>query len=113
MGRFDVIESSCNPKESIEIFKNKIANDIPFPGLIIVDLSMPEIDGYEFIDEIDELIELNNLSISPVFIILTSSNQKKDIEQFHKTAYVKYYINKPLVLDEFKDVLTELNFLKV
>lgn len=110
-GIFDSIESKISPKEALEFISNLIENNGPIPGFILVDISMPEIDGFEFIDLLDELFEEKEIDILPVFVILSSSNFKRDFEQFDKTPAVKKFLSKPLQKEEFENVLKELDFM--
>lgn len=110
-GVFDTIESKTAPQEAIEYITDLIDNNQNIPGLIIVDISMPEIDGFEFIDLLDEIFEEKEFDTMPVFVILSSSNFKRDFEQFDKTPAVKKFLSKPLQKEEFELVLQELNFM--
>ncbi len=109
-GVFDTIESKTAPQEAIEYINELLDNNQKIPGLIIVDISMPEIDGFEFIDLLDELFEEKEFEEMPVFLILSSSNFKRDFEQFDKTPAVKKFLSKPLQKEEFEKVLAELKF---
>lgn len=106
---FEAIEFSLNPSKSLIDLSFRIDKNDKFPGLIMIDLSMPEMNGFEFIDELDELFEAKNLINFPIFIILTSSTYKRDVEQFLKTPSVKRFLTKPLKIEEFNKILKELN----
>ena len=109
-GIFESIESKIIPKDAIEYINDLIDKNQKIPGLIIVDISMPDIDGFEFIDLIDELFEEKGFEEMPVFLILSSSIFKRDLEQFDKTPVVKKFLTKPLQKDQFEGVLVELGF---
>ena len=106
---FEAIEFSLNPSKSLIDLSFRIDKNDKFPGLIMIDLSMPEMNGFEFIDELDELFEAKNLINFPIFIILTSSTYKRDVEQFLKTPSVKRFLTKPIKIEEFNKILKELN----
>jgi CheY-like chemotaxis protein len=110
-GIFDSVESKTAPQEALDYIKTQIQEKAPIPGFILVDISMPEIDGFEFIDLIDELFEDEGIDIMPVFVILSSSNFKRDYEQFDKTPAVKKFLSKPLQKEDFEKVLKELDFM--
>jgi CheY-like chemotaxis protein len=111
VGFFDKIESKTAPQEALAYFSEIIENNESIPGFVLVDISMPEIDGFEFIDLLDELFEENEIEIMPSFVILSGSNFKRDFEQFDKTPIVKRFLSKPLQKEEFETVLKELDFL--
>jgi len=110
-GIFDIVESKSAPQEALDYIKTQIQTRGAIPGFILVDISMPEIDGFEFIDLIDELFEEEGIDTMPVFVILSSSNFKRDYEQFDKTPAVKKFLSKPLQKEEFEKVLKELHFI--
>ncbi|MCU0447498.1 MAG: response regulator [Microscillaceae bacterium] len=60
------------------------------PDAIIMDLNMPKMSGWQFIEELEKL----NLEI-PVFL-LTYSIDDKDMYRSRSYALVKGYFNKPL-----------------
>lgn len=109
-GVFDIIESKSAPQEALDYFKELIDNNDTFPGFVLIDISMPEMDGFEFIDLLDEMFDDNNVDVMPSFVILSGSNFKRDYEQFDKTPIVKRFLTKPLQKEEFEQVLKELNF---
>ena len=110
-GFFETIESKTAPQEALDYFEELIEAKAELPGFVLVDISMPEIDGFEFIDLLDELFEENDIEVMPTFVILSASNFKRDFEQFDKTPIVKKFLSKPLDKEEFENVLKELNFI--
>jgi len=60
------------------------------PDLILLDVNMPELNGWEFIEELDE----NNVEVE--VIMLSSSRHFKDIEKADNYSRVRGYIEKPL-----------------
>ena len=110
-GFFESIESKTAPQEALDYFEELIEAKAELPGFVLVDISMPEIDGFEFIDLLDELFEENEIELMPTFVILSASNFKRDFEQFDKTPIVKKFLSKPLDKEEFENVLKELNFI--
>lgn len=92
---YEVIEAE-NGMEALE----KLAGD-DF-DLYLVDINMPIMDGYTFVDKLRE----NNLN-SPVIMISTEAEQR-DREQAYKVGATAYFI-KPVKPDElclFVKILT-------
>jgi len=110
-GFFETIESKTAPQEALNYFEELIKIKAELPGFVLVDISMPEIDGFEFIDLLDELFEDYEIEELPAFVILSATNFKRDYEQFDKTPIVKTFLSKPLDKDEFESVLKELDFI--
>jgi CheY-like chemotaxis protein len=95
----DIIIQS-NPHSAIEYLENLIEENQQLPAFVLVDISMPEMDGFEFIDQIDELFDEMDVIEIPTFFLLTASNFRRDIEQFEKTPIVKQFLTKPLQKEE-------------
>ncbi|MBW1297294.1 response regulator [Aquimarina litoralis] len=79
------------------------------PTLIFLDLNMPAMNGWEFLDEYAKLSQdiTNDITI----IILTTSSDSKDIENSKTNILVKDLVNKPLSFPTLNSVL-EKHFFK-
>ncbi|MBS7656326.1 MAG: response regulator [Candidatus Bathyarchaeia archaeon] len=77
--------------------------DAPTPALILLDLKLPKVNGFEVLKEIksDE-----NLKSIPV-IVLTSSERDKDIEEAYKMG-CNNYIVKPVSFENFIKTVVEI-----
>lgn len=76
------------------------------PELIFLDLNMPEIDGFTFLQKFNELPQkvISNTRI----VVLTSSNSSKDREMAFEHKNVVMFITKPLKpsdLEEIKHII--------
>jgi len=74
-----------------------------FPDLIFLDVAMPLMDGFGFLNEV---IKFPKIIENQCFVaMLTSSNNQSDIDRAMQYPVVKKYFNKPLkieMLDGFK-----------
>ena len=109
LNKFDSVEIKSNPELALEFFENKIKNKKNLPGVILVDISMPEIDGFEFIDSVEEILDENNIEEIPSFIMLSGSKYKRDFEKFDKTPIIKKFLMKPLNKEELNAALLEID----
>lgn len=63
----------------------------PEPDIILLDLSLPRMDGFEVLKKIKKDKELKSLPV----VVITASNYPKDINEAYKNC-ANYYINKPI-----------------
>ena len=90
-----------NGKESLDfIFKNLHFDNRPYPDLIILDINLPVIDGYDILRKIKN----SNLYRSIPVIMYSTSDAEKDIkESYH--LYANSYIIKSFDIDDlFKKI---------
>ncbi len=83
-------------------FQQKSAGNCP--ELIIVDIFMPGVDGFGFLEEFNTLSLNNREEVKIGF--LTSSTHEKDINRSNDLG-VSFYLNKPLKVEEVKAILEE------
>lgn len=76
------------------------------PELIFLDINMPIMDGFELLDELKRLNKLHNPDSPITVVLLTTSNNPKDIEKA-KTYDITYYIEKPLTEDSIRHLLSK------
>jgi CheY-like chemotaxis protein len=94
----DHIYTHTGAKSAIEFLKNvsklpHISEEV-LPDVIFLDIDMPLMDGFQFLDEFEKLSEQTRNKCSVV--MLTSSINPQDVNKSKKYSYVKEYINKPL-----------------
>lgn len=82
------------------------AREDEFPELIFLDLKMPELDGFQFLD----LYEKQYLQKYPAtkIIILTNSTLDTDYQEALKFKSVAKYLNKPLSQDKIHNIINDL-----
>ncbi|WP_223170262.1 response regulator [Maribacter aquimaris] len=96
-----------NGQEALEDLTSMINKGEQLPDVIFLDLNMPVMDGWEFLDEFVKL-PLENI---PRLYIVSSSIDQRDIEKAHTYTIVKDFIVKPLsdavLSDLFKTIEQE------
>lgn len=105
-----------NATERITIFSNGhdalnhmlglSLNEISLPKLILLDIHMPVMDGYEFLEGFKKL-NLKTQSSSKV-VVLTSSNRRADMEKM-KVLGVNYFFNKPLTESMVAEIMNTIS----
>lgn len=104
------IHSVLNGKEALNfIYNNKEAsvNDTKDhqPVIIFLDINMPVMNGFEFLEAIDSLgtFDYNKMPI----VVLSSSANIKDMERA-KTHNIYGYLSKPLTREKVEKILHDV-----
>ncbi len=79
--------------------------DFPMPDLIFLDINMPLVNGWEFLERYDSMPEDFKSHIT--VLMLTTSLRQDDLERAEKAPSVKGFIHKPLTESEIWRVLNE------
>lgn len=83
--------------EALEYFVKLQTEQQEFPDAIFVDINMPEMDGFGFLDEYSKFPE-DIIKKTSVFT-LSSSADPNDVKRALKYEVVKNYFTKPLSID--------------
>lgn len=96
--------SSCSNGKSAIKYLSKIAQNNPhkLPDIILLDLNMPIMSGWEFIDKFvhSNLLHIKNMQV----FVMSCSLFKDEIQQINKIKEIKTYISKPLSMDKAKQI---------
>lgn len=76
------------------------------PNVIFLDINMPQINGFQFLDEIHKLNFMHNNSIE--IYMLSSSSCIQDINNAKGKGLCSGYINKPLTIEKLKSVMVNV-----
>lgn len=84
-------------------YLSSIANNVEiFPHIILVDINMPVLNGWEFLEVYEKL----NIQRQKVFLyMLSSSVYEYDIEKAKGFKAVNGFISKPLTIERLKELL--------
>lgn len=94
------IDFALNGNEALEGLKESYGRNQTMPDIILLDLRMPIINGFDFIRAVRNMIGMDKVRI----VIVTSSLNPDDMERAFELG-VYYYLNKPLQADELAEVL--------
>ncbi|HCM77874.1 MAG TPA: hypothetical protein DIS90_15930 [Cytophagales bacterium] len=91
------IYTHTGAKSAIEFLRNmeklEVAKEV-LPDIIFLDIDMPLMDGFQFLDEFEKLSTATK-KMSKI-VMLTSSINPQDFDRSKKYNNVKLYLNKPL-----------------
>jgi CheY-like chemotaxis protein len=73
------------------------------PDLILLDLNLPRMNGFEVLNEIKEDPDLKRIPV----VVLTTSQAEQDIIQSYN-LYANAYVTKPVDLEQFVRVLKSI-----
>src|SRR5688500_11679417 len=80
-GLVEEVHIVSNGLLALEYLLTRIAKGIPLPGIIILDLGMPVMNGFDFIDEFAKLDFHGKSKIQ--LVVFTSSSNPRDQERVH------------------------------
>lgn len=97
------VEVKGSGKAALDYLRDNQNQSENLPSLIFLDINMPIVDGFVFLYEFEKFNELvrNKCKV----IILSSSDNKRDIDKIVNNNHVIKFITKPLTevaLDEIK-----------
>lgn len=75
----------------------------PMPDLIFLDINMPGMDGWEFIEAYRQLNKAEDEHV--IIAMLTTSLNPDDAEKAKTIKEIKDFINKPLTTDILQEIL--------
>ena len=98
------ISFASNGKQALEILELYKSGKMQMPDIIFLDLDMPIMNGYEFLEAF-AAIDLPNKNAITI-VVLTSSADPRDLVRT-KELGIKYYYNKPWSRDEIKNLIVQ------
>lgn len=105
MGIARQIEAVSNGERALQFLTTTFEQQQPLPDLIFLDIKMPVMDGFEFLDAYHQLPEAMKKCI--VVMMLTSSASFYDLERLKKYNAVERHISKPLQKANVREILEE------
>ena len=91
-------------REALQFLYDQSRNRNELPDIILLDLNMPEYDGWAFLDEF-ELIR-DTLKKNIAIYVVSSSIDRQDIERAKKHFTVADFVTKPLTIDMLNSLLS-------
>lgn len=93
-----------NGKDAVDNLLPQLQLDTEFPDVILLDLNMPIMDGWQFLDE---LVKIPAAKTIPIYIV-SSSVDSRDLKKAETYKMVSRYIVKPFSIAKIQNLIKEL-----
>ncbi|MEE1947143.1 response regulator [Pedobacter sp. KR3-3] len=102
---FDIeMVSKSNGQLAIDYLKDAISRGATLPHLILIDINMPVMNGWEFVEAYQQL----GIAKPVDLYILSSSVYENDIEKTKSYSAVRGFISKPLSIERLTELIKAL-----
>lgn len=95
-----------NGEEALDLFKKSTPNESqPIPDIIFLDLNMPVMNGWDFLEHFSNEFypQFNHIKV----VILSSTIDPSDYSQAKIYKVVTHFLSKPLTVEMLQDLKTE------
>ena len=89
----DHIQIERNGEEALKFLRKYFEENKCLPELIFVDIVMPVMDGYEFLEAFEKFAHKS--PVKPVVVIVSTLLSAKDLEYLNRKGYF-LYLDKPI-----------------
>jgi CheY-like chemotaxis protein len=94
-----------NGDDALTYLHARLNKSYPLPDLIIMDFTLPEQDGFDFMDAFERMDFPGKSKIE--IIVFTASSSVKD-KQRAMSKGIRHFISKPYLLRGLMDILTRV-----
>ena len=84
--------------------RGAFADSAPIPGLILLDLRLPKVDGLEVLRELKNHPMYRNVLV----VVLTTSSEDQDIKKSYELGAASYIV-KPVEFEKFLEVVERID----
>ena len=102
------VQEFDNGSEALKFLKENKANKEMLPDLVLLDVLMPEMSGFDFLVYLEQLYP--DLAKKPVIFMLSSTDDEQDLKKAHRSSIVQRMLRKPFSPDALVKALGELKF---
>lgn len=97
------VKSYLSSVEGLEFLKTALKNEAERPDVLLLDIRMPEMDGFELLHELETDFKPADILPMKIFL-LTSSLDSNDYRRSIETPMVSGFIGKPLDVEQLKRI---------
>lgn len=105
MNRIDVVRDGQEALNYLRGAGDYANDEHTLPGVILLDLKLPKVDGIEVLKNIKQDERLKRIPV----VVLTSSKEEKDVVDSYNLG-VNSYIRKPVDFDQFVETVKHIGY---
>lgn len=95
-----------NGKEAIDGMQNYLIEGKSLPDIIFLDINMPVMNGWDFLEEFTKIPNLNKGKV--LLYVVSSSIDPSDLQRAKEFELVNNYILKPILPKQLHEILNAL-----
>ncbi|HPM29938.1 MAG TPA: response regulator [Chryseolinea sp.] len=95
------VYSAYNGKEALELLHRSCEGAIKIPAVVLLDLHMPVMNGFQFMEEVKQMDCLKGSKV--VTVMFSSTIDPREIEQAQSLG-IEYFFSKPIVMEKIETV---------
>ena len=99
------IHTALNGQQALDLINEYFTGSRSLPEIILLDLNMPLMDGFQFL-EVFKKLDLPNIKKVKV-IIVSSSDNPKDIQRA-KSLGIEHYLTKPVTEQDLQEIFNTM-----
>ncbi len=102
---FEEIVAKLDGVKALEYLSTKEDEEYPKPDFILLDINMPRMNGWEFIEEYKKLDD--DVKGGPILMMLSTSLNPEDVERANQDSTINSFMNKPLNAEAMKEAIAQ------
>ena len=98
------INAALNGQEALDFILGKGQNELELPCMVMLDLRMPVMDGWQFMKAYEELVP-KKLKEQITIVLVTISDNQEDKDRAITNEHIADFSQKPLSDETFKKLI--------
>jgi len=95
-------------EEAIQFFSENVSNHETLPNVVFLDINMPIMDGWQFIEAY--ILLKPRIGKKIIIYMVSSSTDQRDIDQAKRISEISDYLIKPVTQEQMKELIGALKF---